>query len=71
MAVLIHGGYWQRLDKSQFSYIAEGFVNAGVTVVVLNYSLAPEVGMDEIVQQSRAALAWIWRHALDHQCNPN
>jgi len=71
VAVLIHGGYWQRLDKSQFSYIAEGFVNAGVTVVVLNYSLAPEVGMDEIVQQSRAALAWIWRHALDHQCNPN
>ena len=71
VAVFIHGGYWQRLAKSQFSYIAEGFVNAGVTVVVLNYSLAPEVGMDEIVQQSLAALAWIWRHALDHQCNPN
>ena len=71
VAVFIHGGYWQRLDKSDFSYIAEGFVHAGVTVVVVNYSLAPEVGMDEIVQQSREALAWIWRHAQDHQCNPN
>jgi arylformamidase len=71
VAVFIHGGYWQRLDKSQFSYIAEGFAHAGVTVVVMNYSLAPGVGMDEIVQQNREALAWIWRHAQDHQCNPN
>ena len=71
VVVFIHGGYWQRLDKSDFSYIAEGFVHAGVTVAVVNYSLAPEVGMDEIVQQSRRALAWIWRHAQDHQYDPN
>jgi arylformamidase len=71
VAVFIHGGYWQRLDKSDFSYIAEGFVHAGVTVVVANYSLAPDVGMDEIVQQSRRAIAWIWQHAPDYQCNPN
>ena len=71
VVVFIHGGYWQRLDKSDFSYIAEGFVHAGVTVAVVNYSLAPEVGMDEIVQQNRKALAWIWRHAQDYQYNPN
>ncbi len=71
VAVFIHGGYWQGIDKSQFSYIAEGFVHTGVTVVVINYSLAPEAGMDEIVQQSRKALAWIRHHAQGHRCNPN
>ena len=71
VAVFIHGGYWQRLDKSYFSYIAEGFVHAGVATVMVNYSLAPEVGMDEIVQQSRKALAWIWHNAQDYQYDPS
>ena len=61
--VFIHGGYWQSMDKGHFSYIAEGFMGDGIHVAVLDYALAPTVGMDEIVRQNRAALAWLWRHA--------
>jgi len=63
LQVFIHGGFWQRLDKGDFSYIAEGFVPAGVSVVALNHTLAPAVGLDEIVHECRAALAWLYRHA--------
>lgn len=61
--LFIHGGYWQSLDKSDFSYVARGFVPHGVTTIVINYALAPDDGMDEIVRQNRAAVAWTWKNA--------
>ena len=66
----IHGGYWQSLDKSVFSFVASPFVEAGVTVAMLGYPIAPEAGMDEIVASIRAALAWLGRHAGDHGGDP-
>jgi arylformamidase len=61
--VFLHGGYWQSLDKQDYSFIAEGMVPHGVMTVVPNFALAPRSGMDDIVRQNRAALAWLWRHA--------
>ena len=61
--LFIHGGYWQSLDKSDFSYVARGFVPHNVTTIVINYALAPGDGMDEIVRQNRAAVAWTWKNA--------
>lgn len=67
LVVFIHGGYWQALDKSSFSFIAEGFAAeaAGQTanVAVLGYPLAPEADMDRIVAAIRRALVWLWREA--------
>src|SRR5207244_11879284 len=37
--VFIHGGYWHRLDKADFSYVASGLLPAGATVVVVNLAL--------------------------------
>jgi arylformamidase len=71
LLVFIHGGYWQGLDKNQFSHIADGFVPAGVATAVVNYGLAPDVNMDEIVRQNHKAIAWIWRNATDFGSNPN
>ncbi len=61
--LFIHGGYWYSLDKSDFSYVADGMAPHGVTTAVNNYVLAPHADMDEIVRQNRAAAAWLWRHA--------
>ena len=63
--VMVHGGYWYSLDKQHESFVAEGLRPNGVTTVAINYGLAPEYRMDEIVRQNRAALAWIWRHAAE------
>ena len=57
--VFIHGGYWQRFDKLLFHFIAKTFYNYGVTTVLINYPLAPDVKMDEIVMSCSKAINWI------------
>lgn len=69
--LFIHGGYWYSLDKGDFSYVAEGMAPHGVATAVNNYALAPGAGMDEIVRQNRAAVAWLWRHARDFGADPD
>ena len=59
----IHGGYWMSRDKSDFSFMARPLVAAGVTVVMVNYALAPHVTVTEIVRQNRDAGNWLWRNA--------
>lgn len=68
--LFIHGGYWQALDKSDFSYIVPVFQDAGVAVAVVNYTLAPKAKLDEIVRQNRAAVAWLHRNARDYGIDP-
>lgn len=63
LLVFIHGGYWQSLDKSDFSYIAAPYVARDINVAVVNYRLAPTVQMDEIVADNRDALIWLHRNA--------
>lgn len=58
----IHGGFWRALDKSDFSFIARPYVERGVTVVIVNYALAPIVTVETIVRQMLAAHAWIYRN---------
>lgn len=66
----IHGGYWRAFGKSDFSFVADGFVPSGITVAVVDYALAPGVTLDEIVRQCRAALAWLYRDAAHWGSDP-
>lgn len=63
--VYVHGGYWQRGDKSVYSFLAQPFVEAGVNVVIIGYDLCPSVTITRISQEAREALAYIWRNADD------
>jgi arylformamidase len=66
----IHGGYWQSRDRKDFSLVAGPWLERGVAVALLGYDLAPTVRMDAIVAQVRAGLAWLYRQAPDHGCDP-
>ena len=61
--MFIHGGYWRSLDKKDFSFLAPSWVDAGVTLAVVNYDLCPGVAMDEIVRQMLRASRWLWLNA--------
>lgn len=63
--IYFHGGYWQRGDKSIYSFLADAFVARGVNVVLPGYDLCPTVSITEISRQAREAVAWVWRHAAD------
>jgi arylformamidase len=60
--LFIHGGYWRSLDKSDFSFIAPAWVEAGVSVAVVNYDLCPKVTVETIVRQMLNAARWLWLH---------
>ena len=63
--VYFHGGYWQRGDKSIYSFIAPPFVAAGLNVVVVGYDLCPSVTITRISEEAREAMAHIWQNATD------
>src|SRR2546425_1362282 len=43
----IHGGYWHRLDKADFSFVARAFQPAAAAGVVVHYPPIPPPGMNE------------------------
>jgi arylformamidase len=53
--LFIHGGYWQGLDPSFFSHLAQGANAHGLTVGVAGYDLCPDVTVGDIVRQMRQA----------------
>jgi arylformamidase len=61
----VHGGYWRRMSKDAFSFVAPPLVAAGAAVAVVNYPLAPGPNLDEIVSSVRRAYAYALEHAGD------
>jgi arylformamidase len=73
--VFIHGGYWQALDKSDHSFIAPAFTQAGFCVVVVNYALCPgtpaaPVTIPHILRQMEKAVAWVAQNIASHGGDP-
>ena len=68
--LFIHGGYWRAMDKSNYSYVAPPFVDAGAAVVVINYALTPTVTLDEIVRQTVGSIAWTYRNIAEYGGDP-
>ena len=66
--VFVHGGYWHRLDKADFSFVARAFPEAAT--VVVNYALVPTVDLEELVRQVRASIAWVHANAPSFAGDP-
>ena len=66
----VHGGYWQRNDKSEYSFIAEGPLAHGFNVAVVEYSLAPDARIDQIVAEIGLALGWLAAHLAEYGADP-
>ena len=69
--IFVHGGYWQRGDKSVYSFVAESFVNSGIDVALIGYQLCPSASMTNIVDKIREAVIWIWNNADDYAISKN
>ena len=60
--IWVHGGYWQRGDKSIYSFLASPFVEIGANVIIVGYDLCPNVSMTRISEELREAVSFIWNN---------
>lgn len=61
--VFVHGGYWRALSKDDSSFMAGTLARSGIATAAVDYRLAPDASIGEIVREVRAACAYLWRNA--------
>ncbi|MGE0503408.1 MAG: alpha/beta hydrolase [Rhizobiaceae bacterium] len=57
--IFIHGGWWQRGDKSFYSFLAEPFLAKGISFAAINYDFCPHVRISQIVEQNFRSIDWL------------
>ncbi len=62
--VFIHGGYWVEFSKFETSFVAEGFVDQGLSVALINYPLCPDVSIADIRDSCMRAFAHLHSQVL-------
>ena len=68
--IYIHGGYWRSGSKEDNCNFVPTFTKRGVTVVLVEYDLCPEVTVTDIVRQTRSSIAWVYKHIVLYGGNP-
>ena len=59
LLVFIHGGYWQELGKDDSAFAAVDCVQQGIAHAVIDYTLAPQATLPQIVAECRLAVRWL------------
>jgi arylformamidase len=67
--LFFHGGYWRASSKERYSFLADGAVALGATLIAVEYALIPTVTMSELLDQCRRAVAFVHAHAADLGCD--
>ncbi|MGW1327915.1 alpha/beta hydrolase [Streptomyces antibioticus] len=63
LLVFVHGGNWQALGRAESAFPAPALLAAGAAVAVIEYGLAPDVGLDAMAGMVRRSVDWLLRHA--------
>jgi arylformamidase len=63
--VYIHGGYWRSFSKLETSWVADGFLEQGYSVALINYPLCPDVSLAHIRTSVVSAFAYLYREVLN------
>lgn len=59
LLVFIHGGYWQELSAGDSLFPAVGCIEQGAGFAAINYTLAPDASVADIVTECRLAMSWL------------
>lgn len=65
LLVFVHGGYWRRFGREDFSHVADGPVQAGWSVALPSYDLCPRSRISDITREVASAVAAIAREVPD------
>jgi arylformamidase len=68
--IYIHGGYWRSGSKEDNCNFVPTFTKRGATVALVEYDLCPQVTVTDIVRQTRASIAWVYKNITRYSGNP-
>lgn len=63
LLVFFHGGYWQELSLKESFFPARKLINNNIGFASVEYTLAPNASIDEIVCECKSAINWINKNA--------
>jgi arylformamidase len=65
VGIFVHGGAWRNGAASEFTYLAEPFIDLGAHFVVLDFINVDAAGgnLFPMVEQVRRAVGWVYRNA--------
>ena len=66
----IHGGYWQGLSKEKLAHVAAGSLSHGFNVALIEYTLAPEARIGDIVNEIGQAIDFLVAHFKEWGADP-
>ncbi|WP_328393779.1 alpha/beta hydrolase [Nocardia sp. NBC_00416] len=69
--LVVHGGYWRMLSRHDTSFMARTLHRHGIVTVSVDYGLAPDTTLEEIIRQVRSAVAWLYRNGHTHGIDPS
>jgi arylformamidase len=61
VAIYVHGGYWQRGDRKDYSFLARELNALGISVAIPSYSLCPAASVTEIADEIAFCVVAIWK----------
>jgi len=70
LVIFIHGGFWQQYSKNDFAFLGESYLKEGISLAMVDYPLAPQANMDQIVASSANAVQFIGQHISEWGGNP-
>ena len=69
--IYIHGGYWRMLSKVETSWVADGFIDHGASVALINYPLCPEVTLSDIRHSIIRSFVHLYTNVLNDEERKN
>ena len=58
LVVFFYGGGWRSGDKDNYEFVASALTEAGITVIIPDYRLFPDVTFPAFVEDAAAAVSW-------------
>lgn len=68
--VFFHGGYWQALSQTLSAGMAAGIVESGFNFATVNYTLAPQARIGEMIRECCASVEWLADNAEKLKFDP-
>lgn len=71
VVVFVYGGGWTAGERGDYRFVAQTLAERGVTVVIPDYRLHPDVRFPAFVEDAAAAVGWTFRHLAAWGSSPD